>query len=149
MRQNTTRALIAALVLLVSSTATSTEAAGKAVKRPPRCGNVHVCRHRPKKHVDPIYVVAAQHHWDGAEVRYWLDVLWVESRSTLGHYDLWATNGSCVGIGQLNGGWSMYAHYGGDYRTALGQLTGDAGYISGRYGDPATAWEHEQGYGWY
>lgn len=54
MRENTTRALIAALVLLVSSTATSTEAAGKAVKRPPRCGNTHVCRHRPKSHPAPL-----------------------------------------------------------------------------------------------
>lgn len=54
MRENTTRALIAALVLLVSSTATSTEAAGKAVKRPPRCGNTHVCRHRPKSHLAPL-----------------------------------------------------------------------------------------------
>lgn len=111
----------------------------------PSAGFAHP-RHKP---VDPIYVVAAKHHWNGAQVRYWLDVLWRESTSSLGHYRLWAVNGNCVGIGQLNGGWGAYARYGGSASTALGQLTGMGNYIAGRYGSPEGAEAHEVTHGWY
>lgn len=113
----------------------------------PNCFAARYRRHH-KPH-DPIYVVAAKHHWNRTQVGYWLDVLWRESRSSLGHYDLWAVNGNCVGVGQLNGGWGAYARYGGSARTALGQLTGMGNYIAGRYGSPAGAEAHEIADGWY
>jgi hypothetical protein len=101
--------------------------------------------------------LAAKHGWDRAQVAYeWL-VLWRESTSSPGHLNRWATNGHCLGSGQLsyevNGIYldavDVYKHFGGNYYTVVGQETADLNYDSGRYSNPEAAWQHEESYGWY
>ena len=114
--------------------------------------------HKKKPVLTPMQQVAKAHHWSAAQVAdEWL-VLYRESGSTPKHLNMWATNGHCLGSGQLsyeeNGSYldaaAVYEHFGGNYYTAFGQLSADANYDSQRYGnDPAQAWDHELEYGWY
>jgi hypothetical protein len=52
-------------------------------------------------------------------------------------------------MAQYINGPSEYYQYGGDPNTAAGQATAMLNYIAQRYGDPISAWAHEQNYGWY
>jgi hypothetical protein len=53
------------------------------------------------------------------------------------------------GMAQFINGAGEYAQYGGNWYTALGQLTAMMNYIKQRYGDPNGAWSHELSAGWY
>jgi hypothetical protein len=140
---NTMQLFTRALVALLSSLA-----AGHAAPRH-HCSSTACLMNR----------TAAGHGWGAVEVSYEWDVLYRESRSTSRLLNRWATNGHCLGSGQLS--WEtpdgeyldavhVYEHFGGDYYTVAGQIKADLNYIVEHgYHTPGAAWAHEQSYGWY
>jgi hypothetical protein len=87
----------------------------------------------------------ALHGWGGM----WAPFNALETREA--GWNLKARNPSsgAYGLAQFINGPSQYYQYGGNPNTAAGQLTAMMNYIAQRYGNPAAAWTHEQGYGWY
>lgn len=66
-------------------------------------------------------------------------------------YNLEAKNptSDAYGEAQFINGPGEYAQYGGNSTTSAGQAVAMCNYIKDRYGDPKTAWAHEQQFGWY
>jgi NlpC/P60 family len=87
----------------------------------------------------------ALHGWGGM----WTPFNNLETREA--GWNLTARNpgSGAYGLAQFINGPSEYYLYGGNPNTAAGQLTAMMNYIGQRYGNPANAWTHEQGYGWY
>jgi hypothetical protein len=89
--------------------------------------------------------IAGRKGWSG-QVQDWLDVIMKESSGSMTARN---PSSGAYGIAQFIDGPGEYAKYGGNVNTLAGQLVAMANYIAGRYGNPAAAWAHEQGFNWY
>jgi len=90
--------------------------------------------------------IAAQHHWNAAEVADWMRVIVSESNGTLTDKN---PGSGAYGIAQFINGPGEYYTYGGNPNTLTGQLTAMANYIAQRYGNPSAAWAFHQAHNWY
>lgn len=90
--------------------------------------------------------IGAAHGWSGQQLADWMSVINAESG---GNPNAVNPSSGASGIAQFINGFGEYATYGGTASSVTGQLTAMANYIAQRYGNPSTAWAHEQSAHWY